>query len=500
MLKRNKDETIEENIKEKKSSMFKRRLNYGIGYIMLIAAVLVVFVLVNVILEQIPMSADLTANEQFSITEETKEILDSLNEEVEIIALYDRVRGMADAQRAEVIRILDLYDAHSNVSVSYVSLNDNPNIIHEKVGQAAAAAYSDGDYIIKGSKRTKRIAANDMFATDTTYISNIIPVTYATGNNTELQVSTAIKYVTLEEIPNLYISTGLEEESASLYSKIFEDIDNMNIRTVEVNLSQESSIPGDADCILFLSPKRDLSAAEYDMLLQWLSYDGGTAFFIFDSDMTAAKFERFNMLLSELYGMSLNNDIVSDESAYQIAAAASPYIITAAPMNNENRGPLYANHLDGTYYSYNSRSINMLNTAGYFESNPMVQTSATATSTEYMTGNESVGKATLAACGEFYANANHSRIVVMGSSLGLTDENIKKYADVSSERMFLYSVDWMVGEDTMDPLNIKTKEYTMTQLVVDNNQSNWIFAFSVIIYPLAIIAVGVVIWIRRRHL
>lgn len=483
----------------KTTTMFKRRLNYGIGYVMLIAAVIVVFVIVNVILEQLPMSADLTANEQFSITEETKEILDSLNEEVEIIALYDRVRGMADSQRSEIIRILDLYDAYSNVNVSYVSLNDNPNIIYEKVGQATAAAYSEGDYIVKSSKRTKRIAASDMFTTGTTYIG-IIPVTYATGNSTELQVSTAIKYVTLKNIPNLYLSTGLGEASANLYSKIFEDIDNMNIRTVEINLTTVSKIPDDAGAILFLSPARDLSNAEYDMLLQWLSYDGGMAFFIFDSN-NGGSMTNFNRLLSELYGMSVNNDIVSeDKDEYQIAAAASPYVITANPMNGESRGPLSVNALSGTYYSYNSRSINLLSTSGSFESKPMVQTSSTATSTEYITGNESVGKATLAACGEFYANEKDSRVVVMGSSLGLTDENISKYSDTSSELMFLYSIDWMLGEDTMEPLSVQSKAYTMTQLIVDNNQSKWIFVFSVLIYPLAIIAVGVVIWIRRRHL
>lgn len=56
---------------------------------------------------------------------------------------------MADTQRAEVIRILDLYDAYSHVNVSYVSLDSNPNIVNETVGQASAAAYSEGDYIVK---------------------------------------------------------------------------------------------------------------------------------------------------------------------------------------------------------------------------------------------------------------------------------------------------------------------------------------------------------------
>ena len=481
----------------KSPSLFKRRINYGIGYILIIIAVLVVFILVNVVLERLPLSLDFTANEQFSITDETKDILNSMTEDVEIIALYDRVKGMADSQQAEVIRILDLYDAYDHVSVSYVSLDSNPNIVNEKVGSATAASYSEGDYIVKSDKRTKRIAGDDMFETATEYISNIIPVTYATGNQTELKVSTAIQYVTLDIIPNLYVSVGLQEEDRSLYSKIFEDLDNMNINTKEINLSQVDKIPEDVGAVLFLSPKRDLSANEYDMLHQYLSNDGGMMFLAFDSDMANVSMERFNLLLSELYGMTINNDIVSDEESYQIAAAAKASIITASSKSN---GPLSVNPLSQTYISHDSRSINMLNTTGYFESYPLIQTSSSATSTAYGSGNETLGVATLAACGENTASTKYSRVVVLGSSKGMTDENIQLYSDTASELIFLYSIDWMMGEDTMDSLEIETKDYVMTTITADNTQSKIIFAFAVIIYPLAIIAVGVVIWMRRRHL
>ena len=98
--------------KENKSGSVKKRINYSVGYILLIVAVVVVFVAVNIILEQLPMSLDFTANEQFSITKETEELLDNLNEDVEIIALYDRVKGEADTQKAEIIRILDIYDGY----------------------------------------------------------------------------------------------------------------------------------------------------------------------------------------------------------------------------------------------------------------------------------------------------------------------------------------------------------------------------------------------------
>ena len=89
---------------------------------------------------------------------------------------------------------------------------------------------------------------------------------------------------------------------------------------------------------------------------------------------------------------------------------------------------------------------------------------------------------------------------MLGSSLGLQDSYISKYANSSSELLFLYSIDWMMGEDTMESLDIEAKTYNTTSVTVDKTQNKWIFAFSVIIYPLAIVGVGVFVWLRRRHL
>lgn len=479
------------------SGTFKKRINYSVGYLLLIVAVVVVFVVVNIILEQLPMTLDFTTNEQFSITEETEKILENLKEDVEIIALYDRVKGEADTQKAEVIRILDIYDRYEHVDVSYVSLNVNPNIINDSVGAVAAGTYSEGDYIVKSAKRNKRIAADDMFETEVGYVADILPLAYTTGNRTEQRVSTAIRYVTLDIIPNLYVSTGMQENSVDDYGLIFEDIDNMNISIKEADISKFTKMPEDAGALVILSPKRDLSQTEYDMLRQWLEFDGGMVFVAFDSDMTGTEMTRFNLLLSELYGMEVKNDIVSDEEEYQITAAAKNSVITATDLSY---GPLKVNPLSKTFIAYDSRSINMLNTTGYFESHPIIQTSKTGKSTGYVTGEEVTGITTLAACGEFYANGKSSRVVVLGSSLGLSDDFIKKYADSSSELLFLYSIDWMMGEDTMESLKVESKTYNTTTITVDKVQNKWIFAFSVIIYPLVIIGVGVFVWMRRRHL
>ena len=472
---------------------FKKRINYSVGYILLVVAIVVVFVLVNIITEQLPLTLDFTTNEKFSITKETEDILKNLKEDVEIIALYDRVKGESDVHKSDVIKILDIYDRYDHVNVSYVSLNENPNIVNESVGSVAVATYSEGDYIVKSAKRNKRIAAVEMFETEEV----VEDILYLTGNKTERSVSTAIRYVTLDTIPSLYVSTGLQENSIDEYGKIFEDIDNMNISIKESDISQFEKMPDDAGMLVFLSPQRDLSQKEYDMLLQWLAYDGGMIFVAFDADMTGMELTNFNKLLSELYGMEIRNDIVSDEEDYQVTAAAKPTVITATTLNF---GPLKKESLKKTFVSYDSRSINMLNTTGYFESHPLIQTSKTGKSTAYVTGEELTGVTTLAACGEYYRNGTHSKAVVMGSSLGLSDKYIDDFKDAASRRLFFYSADWMLGENAMEPLDIEAKMYNQAAVMVDKTQSNWLFVFSVIIYPLAIIGVGVFIWVRRRHL
>ena len=78
--------------KFKLSEKAKRRFRYGTNSVILMVAVVVIAVLVNVLLEQLPMSVDITSESLYSITDKTKEILNSLDKDVEIYALYDRAK------------------------------------------------------------------------------------------------------------------------------------------------------------------------------------------------------------------------------------------------------------------------------------------------------------------------------------------------------------------------------------------------------------------------
>lgn len=73
----------------------KRRFRYGTNSIVLTVVVIVVAVIVNVVLESLPLTIDLTEQKLYSLTKDSIRLLDNIEKEgkeVEITALYDRVR------------------------------------------------------------------------------------------------------------------------------------------------------------------------------------------------------------------------------------------------------------------------------------------------------------------------------------------------------------------------------------------------------------------------
>ena len=73
----------------------KKKLKYGTAAVVITAVVIAMVVLLNVVLsvlsESINMNFDITPNSDFEISEETKDYLASLNENVEICTTVDEL-------------------------------------------------------------------------------------------------------------------------------------------------------------------------------------------------------------------------------------------------------------------------------------------------------------------------------------------------------------------------------------------------------------------------
>jgi len=90
-------------------------------------------------------------------------------------------------------------------------------------------------------------------------------------------------------------------------------------------------------------------------------------------------------------------------------------------------------------------------------------------------------------------NIAEAKIVVYGDSDFVSNTHLR----LSGNRdLFLNSIAWLSGEESL--IAIRGKEVDATPLFLRKGQSRMLFFVTVIIMPLLVIAIGVVMLIRRR--
>ena len=479
---------------EKKSQ--KQRIIFGANALILIAVVIVVAVLLNIVVEQIPMNLDLTEEKLFTLTETTENVLAGIEEDISIYALYDRVEGENDTTTADVIKVLDLYDSYDNIEVSYVDLDKKPAFLTNTVGANSAGDYSEGDYIVKCGDRTRRIDGDDMFALYEETYMYIYTQNIVTGLQVETKVTGAIVRVT-SDVPVVYWSVdfGETESSSTYYSEFVEAIEDSNYDIKEISLKTDE-IPEDASAIIFMSPTEDLTGEAADKLIDWFN-DGGKAFFFMDvedaqGNRIYASFKKFSLCI--------NNDIIDESDEYKYASDSDSIFktttLTAGSLEKAEATNVYV---------LNTRSISILDTADdYQEPEAIMATSNEATAVSLEEEDDtSVGKKIIAASSQKVDGTETSQIVVFGSS-GNVQSSALAFFGNSAINVVKDSLEWMDIETVENPADsIEAKSYNsvMSSIVdVTEKETKVIAIIVAIVIPVIILIIGLVVWLRRRHL
>lgn len=485
------------------SQTLKRRFRFGSSMIIFAVMVIVIFIVLNVVLERFSteLTLDLTSEKLYTIGDVTKENMKNLEKDVEIIALYDRVKGEADTNKIAVIKVLDMYEQFDRIKVSYVDPDSHPNFILDTVGKINASAYSSGDYIVKCGEKTRRISESEMYVTTYQTYNTFYSVEVQSGMQAEKKLTTAVLYVTADFSPMIYYITGHGEEDIGQYSTLLTYIEGLGCDIMELDLRKVTEMPEDAAVAIFMGPKNDITPGEEVMLQQWLEQKAGQLVIAVDPLQIGTEFANLNDLLTKMFGLALNNDQVSDDNT-KIASAGNAFSFLGRSVSN---GPIE----NSSVYEmpiFNSRSVNVLNineSAAGITHYPIIQTYDTAVSTEIIGGAKSEGVFTVGAAAK---NLNFNEVmhaVVFGSTLPFSDTYYALYGayTVRTLSVFAMSVDWMIDSyGTNAGSEIAAKNYGSTNLIVTDGQRTALGIIATIVIPLIIIGVGLVVWIRRRHL
>lgn len=316
---------------EKKAS--RRRLANG-GYALAITAVIVAaIVVINFIVGAIPSrftTFDVTSEKVYSIGKTTKNVLDSLKDDVTLNFLT--VGGQEDETTERLLNTYAGYSSH--IKVKKIDMVSNPSF----ASKYTESTPTMNSVIVVSGDKSKVIDYNSL------YQYNMSGYSYqATAYDGEGQITSAISYVAGTEGGKIYYTTGHSE--ISLSTGMTDAINKSNLETGEINLLSES-IPDDCSALLIFAPSSDFTADEAKKVTDYLD-NGGHAMIVSLSEAVTGSAEtpNFDSILSH-YGIHRKGGLVleGDSSKYvQTPYLMIPSVNTSSSVTSDmdNQNVLY---------------------------------------------------------------------------------------------------------------------------------------------------------------
>jgi ABC-type uncharacterized transport system involved in gliding motility auxiliary subunit len=469
------------------------------GYAALVTAIVVALVIVvNILVDKIPVSIDLTRQKLFSLSEQSVKILQNLDQPVTIYGLFE-----AGKEPEFINEILQKYASTSRqVQVKYIDPFRNPGFLSKY--QNSKYPPGENSIVVEMGEKFRVISQYDLFNYSAPSEENPFAARQAQSLKAEQKLTGAILYLRGEKTPVVYTLQGHMEEEVPY--ELQQQLEEENYTFNNLNLLSAGTVPEDADMLLVISPGQDLSDQEEQSIREFLLERGGKAFLMMDILSTDAELSNFQGILRS-YGVKLERVLVIEEDPgfhlpqFQIGLIPDfeVHSITADLITNE-LAMLFPRSQAITELQTKRRSVIV---------QPFLKTSAKAwgkvdlndpslePSTQDLKGPFNVA---VAVTDRGEGESVESRIVVTASSFFLYPERgigIPLKGPGNAD-LFFNAVSWLYGRE--GTISIRAKSLLEFPLRMNQLQFFLFAGISVIFVPLIALIGGLVIWLRRRHL
>ncbi|MDR0730205.1 MAG: GldG family protein, partial [Treponema sp.] len=301
----------------------KRNVRYGFVSVCITVVVIAAIVLFNVVLtalfKRYPLDIDLTEDQIFEISEETKDYLRDLNQDVNIYVLNTESAFIATSpteyflQANEVIHRYAQYSSRAHLE--YIDMIRNPNFASLYPEQDL----SIGDILIVSGPRSRKLSPQDLFNIRSSYYGS-----YVSSSKAEQAMTSALLGVTSTKISLAALVSGHGEEDISSLTELLQ----MNSwEQVSFN-SLTEPVPPDASLVILAAPERDLLPDELSKIDTFLESGNDRVFLYLSSyaqggqvgDQTG--FPNLDAFLAE-WGVAVDSGIVFETNNARIIGNSS---------------------------------------------------------------------------------------------------------------------------------------------------------------------------------
>ena len=467
----------------------KKHIKNG-SYSMAMAAIFIVIVVViNMIVGAIPSKysqLDVSSSKLYTIGDETKKVLKALDKDVTIYQIAQS--GSEDDTISNLLKRYEDESKHIKVEVK------DPVVNPKFASEYTTDDLSSNSLIVVCGDRNKVINYNDMYSTSVDY--NTWQQT-TTGFDGEGQITSAIGYVTSEDLPIMYTLSGHGEKD--LDSSFKEDIQKANIDIKELNLLTEGKVPDDADCLMIVSPTSDISEDEKAEILDYLEAGGKAMIF---SDYTQDDLPNFDAVLAN-YGVKRAEGIVFEGDSQHYGLQMPYYLVptvnsTDASSETASAGSYvlapYAQGIQKTDDVRDTVTIDsILTTSDQAYSKINMQSSQIEKEDGDVDGPFDLGVAIT----EKLDDDKETQIVYY-STANLMESQVNQMVSGGNEKLLLESLSWMTSTDESSSVSISSKSLQSASLTVTDYDAAFWKICTIGLIPGVFLVAGFLIWLRRR--
>jgi len=478
----------------------------SIGSVLLVVAIIGA---INYIASRQNQRWDLTANRVFSLSDQTRRVLESLDAPlaVKVFARSDDFPRFRD-------RLTEYENAAHHMSVDYIDVDQKPAVANQYQIQ------SYGTVVFEYGGRIERVVGDG-----------------------EQELTNALKKVVEGAAKKVYFVQGHGEKDPTSadqragYDAAKAALESDNFAVEPLPLVQQGRVPDDATVVVVAGPRTDYLQPELDLLAAYLRR-GGKLLVLLDPPDRAdapplANLEAF----LRTWGVEAGHDIVVDASGMgQLAGIRSPVVpavlrypghpitenfrvmtvfplarsISAVPGGTE--GHVAQSFLETSEQSWAETNLEAVFETGELEepeeggkTGPIAigaavtapATEAPATTASGTTGDEAARGET-SATGEATPQADaapkpETRVAVIGDS----DFAANSMLGAQGNRdLFLNTVNWLAQQESL--IAIRPREADDRRIALTADQQTMVFWLSLVVIPGLLLAAGVHTWWRRR--
>ena len=469
------------------------RMSILLPVILVTLIVLALNVVTHLVDERMNLHIDMSQRKYYSISDETRTLLKDLDQDIDIYTLY--TTGNTDTRMSELLR--NYASVSDRIHVENVDVSVNPGFTLDF--DPNQEGISAGSVIVSNKDRSlyKVLSVYELYSMDST-------MTYVYGFNGEAQVSSAIDYIMTGESYAVKLLAGHSEYTREDLSELVVALNSLSyaVETYDTTLTEEELDPA-FDLLLVVSPGIDLKDEEYRRIKSFLDA-GGNAIFLMDyvifntstgyTQIILDDLANFNSLLMA-YGLSMDKNYIiggNQNMLYKRVTGHVPNMYSHPITENLIERKLTPVLMDCSGISIADGTTVKAGVLLETDADTWAKEVQTSMSGEYETG-DAKGPFTIAAV----AQNGDSKIALFGTS-SFVLSNADGIERSANEALIMNTVN-VLAERTQG-LNIKAKSLMAGVMEFTNDRQPVLLEILLVgVIPVAILILGLVIWIRRKR-